>query len=143
MHTGKATVIAVWEKVLNCIPLKRIFRGKNTFLSETFHSLQIGVLLNIPKQVRCPSSPSFPFSRRDNAYNDHNIQLIIQLENTLRWLSLATLFPCFLRVGMRVLSPYTLEGKQPESGGKCHPNIFPCQLGEWEDLGFSTSGPLL
>lgn len=71
------------------------------------------------------------------------MQLIIPLENTLRGLLLAALFPCFLRAGMAVLSPYTSEGNQPESGGKCHPNIFPCLPGEWEDLGFSTSRLLL
>lgn len=43
---------------------------------------------------------------------------------------------------MTVLSSNNSDGK-PESGGKCHPNSFPCQLGEWEDLGFSTSGLLL
>lgn len=44
-------------------PTERIFRRKKTsFFSDTFHSQQIGVLLNLPKQVSCPSSPSFPFS---------------------------------------------------------------------------------
>lgn len=87
------------------------------------HSQQTGVSLNLPKQVSCPSSPSFLFSCLDNTHTDHNMQLIIPLENTLWWLWLAALFPCFIRVGMRVHSPYNSEGKQPESGRKCHPNL--------------------
>lgn len=118
LHIGKAKVIVIWEKVLNCIPLERIFRRKSTsFFSDTFwHFQQIGVLLNLPKQVSCPSSPSVPFSCLDKAHMDRNMQLIVPLENTLRWLWLAALFPCFLRVGMRVLSPYNSQGKQPKSG---------------------------
>lgn len=101
------------------------------------------VLLNLPKQVSHPSSPSFPSSCLDYTHMDHIMHLIIPLENTLTWLWLAALFPCFLRVEMNVLYPYKSEGKQPESGGKCLLNTFPCHLGEWEDLSFSTSVLLL
>lgn len=143
LHIGKANVIAVWEKVLNCIPRKKILsREKSHFFWYLPLSAE-GSLLNYSKQINYPSSPPFPFSCLDSAHKDHNMQLIIPLENSLRWLWLAALFPCFLRAGMAVLSPYTSEGKQPESGGKCHPNIFPCLPGEWEDLGFSTSRLLL
>lgn len=30
-----------------------------------------------------------------------------------------------------LLSPYIWERNCPESGGKCHPNFFQCQLGKW------------
>lgn len=41
------------------------------------------------------------------------------------------------------LSPYVSQRNHPESGGKCHPNFFPCQLGEWETTLASSTSELL